>query len=310
MASWCLFNKSTKEILTAAFLFVKVREEKRLKTEAEKWVLCKWTKQPFSICNARMRLIFYPLSLRPDTENATNGKIKPVSTAKVRFLISFPIYAAAWFLMHKINLINLHFRPLHRNVPTADSIWMIQTSSSSREILMMLWAYFFTLGAVWILLLQLQFHFFNWMLKKKKKPNGSHLYLKFKVAILVPLQHFKIVYIVIGSWMNQRCWPMSVFPSLMQMRMVLKAMTNCLSTRSLTSGDKHEQCSVWCIPLYFPNDLTVVILIHSVYDKHGHLCPFDSGLIEKNVELYFSCAVKPIYDDNPCMDGMSQVSLQ
>uniref|UniRef100_A0A673YB15 DNA (cytosine-5)-methyltransferase n=1 Tax=Salmo trutta TaxID=8032 RepID=A0A673YB15_SALTR len=40
-----------------------------------------------------------------------------------------------------------------------------------------------------------------------------------------------------------------------------------------------------------------------VYDKRGHLCPFDSGLIEKNVELYFSCAVKPIYDDNPCMDG-------
>uniref|UniRef100_A0A665UGH7 DNA (cytosine-5)-methyltransferase n=1 Tax=Echeneis naucrates TaxID=173247 RepID=A0A665UGH7_ECHNA len=41
----------------------------------------------------------------------------------------------------------------------------------------------------------------------------------------------------------------------------------------------------------------------SVYDKHGHLCPFDSGLIEKNVELYVSCVVKPIYDDNPCMDG-------
>uniref|UniRef100_A0A8C5HDQ3 DNA (cytosine-5)-methyltransferase n=1 Tax=Gouania willdenowi TaxID=441366 RepID=A0A8C5HDQ3_GOUWI len=41
----------------------------------------------------------------------------------------------------------------------------------------------------------------------------------------------------------------------------------------------------------------------SVYDKRGHLCPFDSGLIEKNVELYFSCVVKPIYDDNPCMDG-------
>lgn len=47
-----------------------------------------------------------------------------------------------------------------------------------------------------------------------------------------------------------------------------------------------------------------MILVHSVYDKRGHLCPFDSGLIEKNVELYFSCAVKPIYDDNPCMDGM------
>lgn len=49
----------------------------------------------------------------------------------------------------------------------------------------------------------------------------------------------------------------------------------------------------------------------SVYDKHGHLCPFDSGLIEKNVELYFSCVVKPIYDDNPCMDGkMEAVSQQ
>lgn len=46
------------------------------------------------------------------------------------------------------------------------------------------------------------------------------------------------------------------------------------------------------------------ILSYSVYDKHGHLCPFDSGLIEKNVELYFSCVVKPIYDDNPCLDGM------
>uniref|UniRef100_A0A672JJ28 DNA (cytosine-5)-methyltransferase n=1 Tax=Salarias fasciatus TaxID=181472 RepID=A0A672JJ28_SALFA len=41
----------------------------------------------------------------------------------------------------------------------------------------------------------------------------------------------------------------------------------------------------------------------SVYDKRGHLCPFDAGLIEKNVELYFSCVVKPIYDDNPCLDG-------
>ena len=37
----------------------------------------------------------------------------------------------------------------------------------------------------------------------------------------------------------------------------------------------------------------------SVYDQHMHLCPFDTGLVEKNVELYFSGAVKPIYDDNP-----------
>ncbi|XP_061469718.1 DNA (cytosine-5)-methyltransferase 1 isoform X2 [Rhineura floridana] len=41
----------------------------------------------------------------------------------------------------------------------------------------------------------------------------------------------------------------------------------------------------------------------SVYDRKGHLCPFDTGLIERNIELYFSGAVKPIYDDNPCLDG-------
>ena len=36
-----------------------------------------------------------------------------------------------------------------------------------------------------------------------------------------------------------------------------------------------------------------------MYDKHKHLCPFDSGLVERNVELQFSGTVKPIYDDNP-----------
>uniref|UniRef100_A0A4W3HR48 DNA (cytosine-5)-methyltransferase 1 n=1 Tax=Callorhinchus milii TaxID=7868 RepID=A0A4W3HR48_CALMI len=41
----------------------------------------------------------------------------------------------------------------------------------------------------------------------------------------------------------------------------------------------------------------------SIYDRKGHLCPFDTGLIERNVELYFSGVVKPIYDDNPCLDG-------
>jgi len=41
----------------------------------------------------------------------------------------------------------------------------------------------------------------------------------------------------------------------------------------------------------------------SIYDKNTHLCAFDSGLIEKNVELYFSGCVKPIYDDNPSTDG-------
>nr|XP_039272538.1 DNA (cytosine-5)-methyltransferase 1-like [Styela clava] len=33
----------------------------------------------------------------------------------------------------------------------------------------------------------------------------------------------------------------------------------------------------------------------SVYDKNTHLCPFDAGLIEKNVELFFSGVIKPVY---------------
>lgn len=37
----------------------------------------------------------------------------------------------------------------------------------------------------------------------------------------------------------------------------------------------------------------------SVYDKNGHLCPFETGLVEKNVMLYFSGYIKPIYDENP-----------
>ena len=41
----------------------------------------------------------------------------------------------------------------------------------------------------------------------------------------------------------------------------------------------------------------------SVYDKNTHLCAFDSGLIEKNKELFFSGYVKPIYDDNSSIEG-------
>lgn len=41
----------------------------------------------------------------------------------------------------------------------------------------------------------------------------------------------------------------------------------------------------------------------SVYCKHGHLCPIDTGLIEKNVELCFSGSAKPIYEDNPSQEG-------
>ena len=48
-----------------------------------------------------------------------------------------------------------------------------------------------------------------------------------------------------------------------------------------------------------------VFIIHcSIYDKNMHMCPFDTGLVEKNVELYFSGVVKPIYEDNPTPQGM------
>ena len=41
----------------------------------------------------------------------------------------------------------------------------------------------------------------------------------------------------------------------------------------------------------------------TIFDKHMHLCPFDTGLVEKNVELFFSGTVKPIYDENPAPEG-------
>ncbi|KAB7504337.1 DNA (cytosine-5)-methyltransferase PliMCI [Armadillidium nasatum] len=44
------------------------------------------------------------------------------------------------------------------------------------------------------------------------------------------------------------------------------------------------------------------ITAFNVYDKEGHLCPFDGGLIEKNVLLYFSGFLKPIYDENPSIE--------
>lgn len=46
-------------------------------------------------------------------------------------------------------------------------------------------------------------------------------------------------------------------------------------------------------------------ILFSIYDKNTHLCPFDSGLIEKNIELFFSGYLKPIYDENPSPEGMS-----
>ncbi|KAG8247308.1 DNA (cytosine-5)-methyltransferase 1, partial [Homalodisca vitripennis] len=41
----------------------------------------------------------------------------------------------------------------------------------------------------------------------------------------------------------------------------------------------------------------------SIYDKAGHLCPFDGGLIERNVLLYFSGYIKAIYEENPEAEG-------
>jgi DNA (cytosine-5)-methyltransferase 1 len=52
--------------------------------------------------------------------------------------------------------------------------------------------------------------------------------------------------------------------------------------------------------LYWYNDNSFVF---SVYDKEGHLCPFDSGLIEQNVLLYFSGYMKAVYDDSPDPEG-------
>ncbi|KAK7800480.1 hypothetical protein U0070_024260, partial [Myodes glareolus] len=41
----------------------------------------------------------------------------------------------------------------------------------------------------------------------------------------------------------------------------------------------------------------------SVYCNRGHLCPVDTGLIEKNIELFFSGCAKAIYDENPSVEG-------
>ena len=47
----------------------------------------------------------------------------------------------------------------------------------------------------------------------------------------------------------------------------------------------------------------MIYTIFSVYDKNGHVCPFDTGLIEKNINIYFSGYVKAIYEDDPSIEG-------
>lgn len=68
-------------------------------------------------------------------------------------------------------------------------------------------------------------------------------------------------------------------------------LTNYLNIRSPTSRKSH--------PFFAPPPLKSTSLLFSVYDQQMHLCPFDTGLVERNVELFFSGSVKPIYDDNP-----------
>ncbi|KAK6619871.1 hypothetical protein RUM44_006271 [Polyplax serrata] len=41
----------------------------------------------------------------------------------------------------------------------------------------------------------------------------------------------------------------------------------------------------------------------SVFDGEGHLCPFDTGLIENDELIFFSGYIKPIYDDDPSPSG-------
>ncbi|CAL1301280.1 unnamed protein product [Larinioides sclopetarius] len=45
------------------------------------------------------------------------------------------------------------------------------------------------------------------------------------------------------------------------------------------------------------------ITLFSVYDRFTHLCGFDQGLVEKNVKIYFSGYVKPIYAEDPGPEG-------
>jgi len=55
--------------------------------------------------------------------------------------------------------------------------------------------------------------------------------------------------------------------------------------------------------IFFIIYLYINSFIFSVYDKAGHLCPFDVGLIERNVLLYFSGYMKAIYEENPDPEG-------
>lgn len=44
---------------------------------------------------------------------------------------------------------------------------------------------------------------------------------------------------------------------------------------------------------------------YSIYDKEGHLCPIDGGLIESDVRLYLSGYLKSICSETPDIDSDS-----
>lgn len=98
---------------------------------------------------------------------------------------------------------------------------------------------------------------------------------------------------------------MSACPSSTRTKTALKATRTFRSTKSPLLGELGRGEQARKPPPGFANqhETQPASVPTSVYDKRGHLCPFDTGLIERNIELYFSGAVKPIYDDNPCLDG-------
>ncbi|KFM81900.1 DNA (cytosine-5)-methyltransferase PliMCI, partial [Stegodyphus mimosarum] len=65
---------------------------------------------------------------------------------------------------------------------------------------------------------------------------------------------------------------------------------------SVHTDGEYESADVCERPQHKITDFTV-------YDRNTHLCPFDAGLIERNIELYLSGVVKPIYDDDPSPEG-------
>ncbi|KAL4142386.1 hypothetical protein QTP88_004853 [Uroleucon formosanum] len=49
---------------------------------------------------------------------------------------------------------------------------------------------------------------------------------------------------------------------------------------------------------------------YSIYDENGHMCSIDSGVMERNVTIYMTGYVKPIYDNSPSIEeGIPAMAL-